>query len=322
KTVEIKEKSGKNSETKVAGGKKKAADSGAKKRKITKIESSKQRTRQSTKKQQVEKKEKEQVNKRKRDEKAKKEEVKKKMVKIKGKKKVKDNDEDFVIEEPHAEEDDNKKCEPDFKSLRARTTVIPLYDATQSLSPKRKTKIRETGFASMLDFLFQKIRDKLPYFVLKNFDTEKMEVSLPTGSKIKITPKKYGKCWLIYETIEEKFESVLKEKRELEDMLKENMEMHELFYDDEKFELFVKNFKEEFTTDDAGHANHGDVHTNDAGNSGHVYVFAASETEKKSTDKEDKEKAKMEKNAEQKAAEKEVSYNNPKFSAINKHLLI
>ncbi|GKF09964.1 hypothetical protein Tco_0044188 [Tanacetum coccineum] len=53
---------------------------------------------------------------------------------------------------------------------------------------------------------------------------------------------------LIYETIEAKFKSVLKEKRELKDMLKENMEMHELFYEDEKFELFVKKFREEFTT--------------------------------------------------------------------------
>nr|GEW85758.1 hypothetical protein [Tanacetum cinerariifolium] len=76
---------------------------------------------------------------------------------------------------------------------------------------------------------------------------------------------------IIYETIEAKFKSVLKEKRELEDMLKENIEMHELFYEDEKFELFVKKFKEEFTTDyaghcndedDVGHANHGDVHAN------------------------------------------------------------
>nr|GEW91527.1 peptidase C48, SUMO/sentrin/Ubl1 [Tanacetum cinerariifolium] len=73
------------------------------------------------------------------------------------------------------------------------------------------------------------------------------------------------------------------------------MEMHELFYEDEKFELFVKKFKEEFTTglnrdknkaetsgarhgndnddvdydghcqdeDDVGHANHGDVHANE-----------------------------------------------------------
>nr|GEZ97796.1 200 kDa antigen p200 [Tanacetum cinerariifolium] len=45
------------------------------------------------------------------------------------------------------------------------------------------------GFASMLDFPFQKIPDKLPYFVLKNLNTEKIEVSLPSGSKIKITPK-------------------------------------------------------------------------------------------------------------------------------------
>ncbi|GKD10797.1 hypothetical protein Tco_1190482 [Tanacetum coccineum] len=227
KAVEIKEKSGKNYETTVVGGKKQAI---------------------------VEKKEKEQVNKKKRDEKAKKEEeVKKKIVKIKGKKKVEDDDGDFVVEEPHDEEDDNKKCEPEFKSLR--------------------------------------IPGKLPYFVLKNLNTEKMEVSLPTGSKIKITPKQIWEVLgipmgkklesdsprdfndefltafkkhfeetenkaevekqklkeLIYETIEAKFESVLKEKIELEDMLKENMEMHELFYEDEKFKLFVKKFKEEFT---------------------------------------------------------------------------
>ncbi|GKE71843.1 hypothetical protein Tco_1529915, partial [Tanacetum coccineum] len=143
------------------------------------------------KKQQVEKKEKEQVNKRKRDEKAKKEEqVKKKMVKLKGKKKVENDDKDFVEEEQHDEEDDNKDFESKFKSLRERTIVLPLYDATQSLSPERKSKIREMGFASMLDFPFQKIPGKLPYFVLKNLNTEKMEVSLPTGSKIKITPKK------------------------------------------------------------------------------------------------------------------------------------
>ncbi|GKB97834.1 hypothetical protein Tco_0983971 [Tanacetum coccineum] len=190
KAVKIKDKIGKNSETKVARGKKKKADEGGKKRKRTEIESPGQRTRQSAKKQQVQKKEKEQVNKRKRDEKAKKEEqVKKKMVKLKGKK-VEDDDEDFVVEEQHDEEDDNKNFELKFKSLRARTTVLPLYDATEYLSPERKSKIREMGFASMLDFPFQKIPGKLPYFVLKNLNTEKMEVSLPTGSKIKITPKK------------------------------------------------------------------------------------------------------------------------------------
>nr|GEU48234.1 reverse transcriptase domain-containing protein [Tanacetum cinerariifolium] len=73
----------------VAGGKKKIAYEGGQKRKITKIESLGQRTRQSAKKQQVEKKEKEQVNKRKRGEKAKEEEVKKKMVKLKGRRRPK-----------------------------------------------------------------------------------------------------------------------------------------------------------------------------------------------------------------------------------------
>nr|GEW95140.1 200 kDa antigen p200 [Tanacetum cinerariifolium] len=53
---------------------------------------------------------------------------------------------------------------------------------------------------------------------------------------------------LIYETIREKFKSIFKKKRVLEDLLKENMKMHELFYEDEKLELFVKRFKEEFTT--------------------------------------------------------------------------
>nr|GEY71583.1 hypothetical protein [Tanacetum cinerariifolium] len=117
-------------------------DDGGQKRKLTEIESPGQRTRQSAKKQQVDKKEKEQVNKGKKDEKAKKEEqVKKKMVKLKGKKKVEDDEEDFVVEEQHDEEDNNKNFETKFKSLKARTTVLPLYDATQSLSPERISKL-------------------------------------------------------------------------------------------------------------------------------------------------------------------------------------
>nr|GFA89873.1 hypothetical protein [Tanacetum cinerariifolium] len=194
-----------------------------------------------------------------------------------------------------------------------------------------------------------KIKDK----IRKNSKTkaagEKMEVSLPSRSKIKITPKKYGKCFpmgkkkpesdslrdfndeflisfkkqfedknedatdreifemcqgrfrlvdVIGENEETKNESEVEKRklkeRELEDILKENMEMHELFYEDEKFELFVKNFKEEFATglnrdenkagtsgarhgndnddvdydghcndeNDVGHANHEDVHAN------------------------------------------------------------
>ncbi|GJV46379.1 hypothetical protein Tco_1430915 [Tanacetum coccineum] len=267
------------------------------------------------------------------------------MIKRKTKKKVKDDDENYIVEEPHNEGDEKKKLEKQFKSLRARTTVQSLYGSTQSLSLERKGKIRETGFASMLDFPFQKIPGKLPYFVLKNLDTEIMEVALPNGSKLKkyddeflnafkeqFEFKKYptttdlskliqrttntdfmfkinylmlfANCmihcdnssrlkyyvikniksfdiisdfdWpnavlmviqendketenetevekqklkeLIYETIEANFKSALKEKRELKDLLKENMKMHELLYEDEKLELFVKRFKEESTT--------------------------------------------------------------------------
>ncbi|GJY04554.1 hypothetical protein Tco_0370494 [Tanacetum coccineum] len=52
---------------------------------------------------------------------------------------------------------------------------------------------------------------------------------------------------LVYETIEEKFQNVLKEKTELEHFLKEYMEMDELFSGDEKLPLYVKKFKEDFT---------------------------------------------------------------------------
>ncbi|GJZ64828.1 peptidase C48, SUMO/sentrin/Ubl1 [Tanacetum coccineum] len=52
---------------------------------------------------------------------------------------------------------------------------------------------------------------------------------------------------LVYETIEEKFQNVLKEKTELEHLLKEYTEMDELFSGDERLTLYVKKFKEEFT---------------------------------------------------------------------------
>ncbi|GJV48651.1 hypothetical protein Tco_1438863 [Tanacetum coccineum] len=173
KKVEIKEKSGKNSETKFDG----------------------------------ENKEKEQLNKRKRDEKAKKEEVKKKMVKIKGKKKVEDDDEDFVLEEPHDEEDDNKKCEPEFKSLRTRTTVLPLYDATQSLSPERKSKIREMGFASI--------------FIWDHMKTSKIgwdDKTLQNWEIFEMCQGKFGLVDVIQENEETENESEV-EKRKLKEVI-------------------------------------------------------------------------------------------------------
>nr|GEW06834.1 hypothetical protein [Tanacetum cinerariifolium] len=79
------------------------------------------------------------------------------------------------------------------------------------------------GFGCMLDFPFQKIPEKMPYFVLKNLDTVKMEVSLPTSSKIKITPKKWEVLGIL-----------MRNKKLESDSLRE--------YDDE----FLKEFKEQF----------------------------------------------------------------------------
>ncbi|GJZ03383.1 hypothetical protein Tco_0536658 [Tanacetum coccineum] len=120
----------------------------------------------STKKQQLEKKGKEPLKKRKRVEKPKnKAEERKKMDKRKGKKKLEVDDEDYEIEEPQDKRVKKKKIEREFKSLRAKTTVKPLYKATKTLTPERKTKIREMGFGTLLDFPFEKIPGKLPYFV-------------------------------------------------------------------------------------------------------------------------------------------------------------
>ncbi|GJR02404.1 hypothetical protein Tco_0525388 [Tanacetum coccineum] len=108
----------------------------------------------------------------------------------KEKKEAQDDDEDYEIEEPQEKSVKKKKIERQFKSLRAKTTVKPLYEATKTLTPEKKRKIREMRFGTFLDFLFEKIPGKLPYFVVKNLDTKTMKVTFPSGSKLKITPKK------------------------------------------------------------------------------------------------------------------------------------
>nr|GEU91868.1 ulp1 protease family, C-terminal catalytic domain-containing protein [Tanacetum cinerariifolium] len=55
---------------------------------------------------------------------------------------------------------------------------------------------------------------------------------------------------LVYETIEEKFQNVLKEKTEFNHLLKEYMEMDELFSGDEKLTLYVKKFTKGFRKDE------------------------------------------------------------------------
>ncbi|GKC18223.1 hypothetical protein Tco_1015005 [Tanacetum coccineum] len=108
----------------------------------------------------------------------------------KEKKKVEDDDKDYEIEEPQDKSVKKKKIERQFKSLRAKTLVKPLYEVTKTLTPERKTEIRDMGFGTLLDFPFEKILGKLPYFVVKNLDTKKMKVTFPSGSELKITPKK------------------------------------------------------------------------------------------------------------------------------------
>ncbi|PWA99486.1 hypothetical protein CTI12_AA002730 [Artemisia annua] len=118
----------------------------------------------------------------------------------KGKKKMEEeedmDDEDFVVKEKdnkkgkkkmEEEEDDKEKK---FKSLRAKTTAKPFYVATHKLSPDRKQRVREMGFGSLIGFPIEKILTKLPYFLLKNLDVKTMEVKLPNGGVIKITPKR------------------------------------------------------------------------------------------------------------------------------------
>ncbi|GKA24615.1 hypothetical protein Tco_0710648 [Tanacetum coccineum] len=81
----------------------------------------------------------------------------------KGKKKVEDDDEDFVVEEQKDGGIEKEEPEKKFKLLKAKTTVQPVYDATNSLSLERKSKIREMGCGNMLEFPFDKIHGNLPY---------------------------------------------------------------------------------------------------------------------------------------------------------------
>ncbi|GKE59650.1 hypothetical protein Tco_1498835 [Tanacetum coccineum] len=144
----------------------KEADDDGKKRKRTETESPGATIKGSAKKQQLDKKGKEPLKKRKRVEKPKNKAEERKKMDKKGKKKVEDDDEDYEIEEPQDKSVKKKEIERQFKSLRAKTIVKPLYEATKTLTPKRKTKIREMGLGTLLDFPFEKIPGKLPYFVI------------------------------------------------------------------------------------------------------------------------------------------------------------
>ncbi|PWA63073.1 hypothetical protein CTI12_AA194880 [Artemisia annua] len=140
------------------------------------------------------------VVKRKRAENEKKEiEKDKKVVKRKVKNRL-ENDEDFVVKKQmdkkkgkgkmEEQEDEDESRGKFFKSLRTKTTVKPFYDAIHSLKPERKERVREMGFGTLLGFPYNKFPSKLPYFILKHLDVDKMELKLPNGRVIEITPSK------------------------------------------------------------------------------------------------------------------------------------
>ncbi|PWA56439.1 hypothetical protein CTI12_AA402300 [Artemisia annua] len=121
--------------------------------------------------------------------------------KIKNKKKKKQIEAIMVLEKEKTKkevenkkrkrvENEKKEVEKEKKSLRTKTTVKPFYEAIHSLSPERKQRVREMGFGTLLGFPYIKFPAKLPYFILKHLDVNTMEVKLPNGGFIEITPSK------------------------------------------------------------------------------------------------------------------------------------
>ncbi|PWA59441.1 hypothetical protein CTI12_AA391610 [Artemisia annua] len=150
------------------------------KRKIT--ESPSATTRSAAKKQRLEEEE-EQKNKNKKEKKKKQEQ------KVEKKKKVEKEKRDVetVTVKRKRVEKKKKVAEDDMED---EETVLEKKKATHKLSPERKQRVREMGFGSLIGFPIEKVPAKLPYFILKNLDVETMEVKLPNGGVIKITPKK------------------------------------------------------------------------------------------------------------------------------------
>lgn len=74
-----------------------------------------------------------------------------------------------------------------FPKLRVKNTPKPLYDATRTLTPNQKTRLKNLGFGKAYINNLDSIPGRLPYFVVKNFDEEKMRITLDNGAFIPIT---------------------------------------------------------------------------------------------------------------------------------------
>ena len=96
-------------------------------------------------------------------------------------------------EEP-VDEEPIQVCTPlqSSKTLRARATSIPLFEAMRNLSAERKKMIRDMGFGELIDFPIGDIPTKLAFFVVNSLDTKSMCLQLPEGN-IPILPETVNK---------------------------------------------------------------------------------------------------------------------------------
>lgn len=80
-----------------------------------------------------------------------------------------------------------KDVEGKFPILRVRNTPKSLYEAMNNLTVNQKKRLKEIGFGKVEKMMVDAIPGKIAYYVLKNFDHEKMRINLENGSFIPIT---------------------------------------------------------------------------------------------------------------------------------------
>ena len=75
-----------------------------------------------------------------------------------------------------------KKKKDISTTLRTRSSPHPLYLAIATLKANQQACLASLGFGNLLDFKVDGIPSKLGFYVIKNFDGEKMETKLDRGS--------------------------------------------------------------------------------------------------------------------------------------------
>ena len=67
-------------------------------------------------------------------------------------------------------------------TLRTRSSPHPLYLAIATLKANQQACVASLGFGNLLEFKVDGIPSKIGFYVIKNFDGEKMEIKLANGS--------------------------------------------------------------------------------------------------------------------------------------------